>query len=85
MQLGIAQQRNGVKPVTTTIPPMPAPNGCLNRRDAASYLSISIRLLDKLATAGKIPRVKIGAKTIFRRGDLDAFIDSKIQRLPTNN
>lgn len=55
--------------------------GCLDRRESASYLSISTRLLDGLAAQGKLPRVKIGSKTLFRVADLDAFIESKVQRL----
>lgn len=56
-------------------------NRCLTRREAAEYLSISTRLLDKLASSGSIVRIKIGTKTLFRVGDLDAFVESKIQRL----
>jgi excisionase family DNA binding protein len=56
-------------------------SGCLDRRESASYLSISTRLLDDLAAQGKLPRVKIGRKTLFRVADLDAFVDSKVQRL----
>ena len=41
-------------------------------------LSISTRLLDNLATAGELPRIKIGTKTLFRVADLDDFIESKI-------
>ena len=53
------------------------PVGCLNRRHAAEYLSISVRLLDKLATAGEIPRVKIGSKTLFRKADLDQYVSGQ--------
>ena len=61
-------------------PPKPA-SGCLDRRESASYLSISTRLLDDLAAQGALPRVKIGRETLFRVADLDAFIESKVQRL----
>ncbi len=63
------------------IPLAHASRGCLNRSDAASYLSISTRLLDDLAAQGALPRVKIGRKTLFRVADLDTFIESKVQRL----
>lgn len=59
------------------------PNGCLDRRGAAKYLSISTRLLDSLAANGEIIRIKIGRKTLFRVADLDAFVASKVQRLET--
>ena len=55
--------------------------GSLDRRDAAAYLSISIRLLDMLASEGQIPRIKIGVKTLFRIVDLDAYLESKIERV----
>lgn len=55
--------------------------GSLNRRDAAAYLSISTRLLDTLASAGHIPRIKIGAKTLFRVIDLDTYLESKIEHV----
>ena len=55
--------------------------GCLDRRQSAGYLSISVRLLDNLATSGQIPKIKIGAKTLFRVTDLDKYVDSKVQRL----
>ncbi len=59
----------------------PAAGGCLDRRKSANYLSISTRKLDELASCGEIPRMKLGSKTVFRVSDLDAFVDSKIQRL----
>lgn len=57
------------------------PTGCLDRRHSAEYLSLSTRKIDDLASAGEIPRIKIGTKTLFRIADLDAYVDSKVQRL----
>ena len=59
----------GLVPLATTLASQPT--GCLDRRQSADYLSISVRLLDNLATAGEIPRVKIGSKTLFRVQDND--------------
>ena len=53
--------------------------GALDRKRAAVYLSISTRKLDQLATDGLIPRAKIGTKTVFRKADLDLFLESQIQ------
>lgn len=50
--------------------------GALSRKDAATYLSISTRLLDQLATKGKLPRAKIGFKSVFLIADLDEFLKS---------
>jgi excisionase family DNA binding protein len=52
-----------------------APVGALSRDLAANYLSISTRLLDDLLTAGAIPKIKIGRKTLVRVCDLDAYLD----------
>lgn len=51
-----------------------APVGALSRVEAAQYLSISTRLLDDLLTAGEIPKIKIGRKTLVRVIDLDEFL-----------
>lgn len=56
------------------------PAGGLTRRDSAAYLGCSTRYLDKLAAAGELRRVKLGAKTIFLRSELDRFLLSKMQR-----
>jgi excisionase family DNA binding protein len=52
---------------------------CLNRREAADYLRISTRLLDKLASTNRIARIKIGVKTVFRVSDLNDFLNSNVQ------
>ena len=48
--------------------------GAFDRRGAATYLSISTRLLDDLAAAESIRRIKIGRKSLFRKCDLDDFL-----------
>ena len=53
--------------------------GALSRKEAAIYLAISSRQLDKLAAAGLIQRAKIGAKTVYRVIDLDAFLEARLQ------
>ena len=52
-----------------------SPVGALSRSGAASYLSISTRLLDDLLTAGTIPKIKIGRKTLVRVCDLDDYLE----------
>lgn len=54
--------------------------GCVDRKDAAAYIACSTRLLDNLATSGEIPRIKIGRKSVFRVKDLDAYLESKVER-----
>ena len=67
--------------MTISQPLADEPIGCLDRCHAAKYLSISTRLLDSLAAEGEIIRIKIGRKSVFRVADLDAFVESKVQRL----
>jgi excisionase family DNA binding protein len=61
------------------------PAGGLTRKDAAAYLGISTRYLDKLAAAGEIRRCKFGAKTIYRRSELDRLLERSLQRLEASN
>ncbi len=51
---------------------------CLTRIEAADYLSISVRLLDRLATEGRLPKVKIANKTVFRRIDLERYLEANL-------
>ena len=53
--------------------------GALSRKDAATYLSCSMRYVDMLAKRGELRRAKIGAKTVFLRSELDRFLQSKMQ------
>lgn len=57
------------------------PAGGLSRKDAAAYLGISTRYLDKLAAAGEILRCKFGAKTIYQRSELDRVLESRLQKV----
>lgn len=54
------------------------PAGALSRAESAAYLSISTRLLDAKLTAGDIPKIKIGRKTLVRVCDLDAYLASLV-------
>lgn len=42
---------------------------------AAAYLGISLRGMKTLSAEGEIRRVEIGARVLFDRSDLDAFIE----------
>ena len=61
------------------------PAGGLTRKDAATYLGISTRYLDKLAAAGEIRRAKFGAKTIYLRSELDSVLESRLQTVEASN
>jgi len=54
-------------------------NSNLTRKEAAEYLRISVRTLDKLAQDGEIPYSKLGkgvrGRVLYRQKDLDAYIE----------
>jgi hypothetical protein len=55
--------------------------GTLGREAAAKFLSIDKRQLDKFASDGKVPRIKLGDKTVFRVADLEKLLDSHVEPL----
>lgn len=52
--------------------------GALNRLNAAKYLGISERTLDRLAESGELTRIRIGTAVVFRVIDLDAYLAAKL-------
>lgn len=48
-------------------------DGLLSVKRAAAYLGISAQTLYRRHP--EIPRIRIGARVLFQRGDLDLFID----------
>jgi len=53
-----------------------SPTNYMNPRDAAQYLSIGKSKLYELVAAGALPRCKVGTRTVFRRDDLDGYMES---------
>lgn len=55
------------------------------REEAAEYLRVSPRSVDRLAASGRLLRVKFGdhdkSRVRFRRQDLDAFVESCLERV----
>jgi excisionase family DNA binding protein len=51
----------------------------LTRDDAAAYLAVSKRTLDRLVHAGDIPAYRIGGHRRFRIEDVDSFIASRME------
>lgn len=57
----------------TATQPVPAP-ATMNKRQAAAYIGISVRSLDRLA----VPRLAImEGKVLFRKAAIDAFLASR--------
>ena len=48
----------------------------LTQKEAMSYLRISLETLAKLRREG-LPFVKLGKKVLFKKSDLDAFIEAR--------
>lgn len=64
------------KTLTHLLGPVSAPTGLLNRKEAAAYLGVSERTLDKLP----LPRVAVTETCYrFRRLDLDRFAAERLR------
>lgn len=48
----------------------------LNRKEASDYLGVSIRHLDNLMSKRMIPFSRLGRRIIFRKIDIDKFVES---------
>lgn len=48
---------------------------CLSRKDAATYLGISTRMVDKLRKLGQLPVVRIGRRPLFDVQALDRIVN----------
>jgi excisionase family DNA binding protein len=52
----------------------------LSLAEAADYLGIRPRTVEKLAHTGQLPFIKLGRSTRYELGDLDAFIERNRRR-----
>ena len=52
--------------------------GAFDKVEAAHYLSITTRFLDNLVSLGKIRKVKAQSKTLFRKIDLDLYLEDHL-------
>ena len=51
--------------------------GLVNKRDAAEYLSVGVRTLERLVEHRELPCVRIGRAVRFDVNDLKAFVESR--------
>lgn len=58
--------------------------GLFNMEQASEYLNIKKDTLYHLCFKRRIPFVKVGKLNRFRKQDLDAWIESNMQRVTTN-
>ena len=60
---------------------MRSPTDLLTTEEAARYLTLSPRTLERYRVTGEGPRfLKIGRRVVYRRCDLDAWLKNKIRR-----
>ena len=54
------------------------PPGYLNRHEAARYLNVGLSYLAEVTAARKLASVKLGRRRLYRRDDLDDFVESNL-------
>ena len=52
-------------------------NDLLTKEDVEAYLRIGRRTLDRLIKAREIPFIKLGRRVLFRKTDIDAWLEFK--------
>jgi excisionase family DNA binding protein len=65
--------------MTSTTPAATAasPRRLMTRKQAATYLNVSVRKVDQMSANGELRRVKIDACVRFDPADLDAAIEAR--------
>jgi len=53
----------------------------LTRKETMEYLRICRGTLDRMMKKHDIPFIKMGKKVLFRKSDIDAFLESKTVRI----
>jgi excisionase family DNA binding protein len=54
--------------------------GFLTTEEVLDYLQVNLRTVYRLIKAGKIPAVRVGRQWRFRKGDIDAWLESQRPR-----
>ena len=49
-----------------------------NTKEAAKYLSVSTTTMERMRSDYKIPFVRLGGRVVYRRKDLDQFIEDSV-------
>jgi len=56
------------------------PRENMNREEAAEYLGLSVSFLEEQKAKYSIPFCRVGGRVIFRRRDLDKFLEQRLVR-----
>jgi nitrogen PTS system EIIA component len=57
------------------------PSEQMNEQQVAAYLHLDLREVTKMASRGKIPCRKVGGKFLFRKGEVDHWVESHMHTL----
>jgi excisionase family DNA binding protein len=66
----------------TTVPPKVEDSRMLDVNRAASYLSVSTSFIRNLVAQRSVVHYKLGGRVMFRREDIDRFVDRNKRELP---
>ncbi len=55
--------------------PVTGPRPLMNIQEAAEYLRVSVRLIQKLTANRRLRAAHVGRRLIFKRAELDRYID----------
>jgi len=58
----------------------PPASGLLTTPEAAAYLRLSRRSMERLVAGRQVPVVHIGRRVLLRQADLDAFITKHLEQ-----
>lgn len=62
-----------------------APRENMNREEAADFLGVSVSFLEEMKASYQIPFCRVGGRVIFRRRDLDKFLEQRLVRNAAND
>jgi excisionase family DNA binding protein len=54
----------------------------LTKQEVAEYMKVSLATLERLMRQG-LPHIKLSRRVLFRKADVDRWLESKIVRGPT--
>jgi nitrogen PTS system EIIA component len=57
------------------------PSEQMNEQQVAAYLHLDLREVVKLASRGHLPSRKVGGKYLFRKGEVDHWVESRMHEL----
>ena len=54
----------------------------LSVTEVATYLRVTVRTIHRLKATGELPFARIGGRVLFRRQDLEAFVNMRMENKP---